>query len=326
MDIRQAIKAKISQRVSDFALITNYWLNNYAEVIWVIGDGRSGSTWVSSLINHDKRYREMFEPFHPQLVSGMNFLLPHQYIRPRDSNKQLEMIASRVFSGRFKNRRVDSESHSLFYKGLLIKDIFANLFSCWVSVHFPEVKIILLIRNPFSVALSKYKLKNWFWVTDPLELLEQHALYEDYLQPFEDLIRKISSEGNYLLRQILIWSIINYVPLCQFKRGQIHLIFYEDVFTNPSHEISKVFGFIKPHMGNRPVDLDRESVDRPSRFSEHESNIVRGTMPVTSWKNELTSRQIDAGCEILQCFGFADLYNDNGMPNRQALNDIHKKI
>jgi len=325
MKIGKAIKSKVIPPVRDFSLIANYWLNNYREVIWLIGDGRSGTTWVSDLINHDKSYREMFEPFHPRLVNGMNFLLPHQYIRPGDSNKQLEKIASDVFSGKFRNPRVDSDNRPLFYKGLLIKDIFANLFSYWASLHFAKVKIILLIRNPFSVALSKYKLKNWFWATEPLDLLKQYPLYEDYLHPFEDLIRRTSREGNYVSCQILIWSIINYVPLRQFKQGQIQVIFYEEVFVKPSQEVSKIFRFVRPTNENHFMALGRESVNRLSRVAGPHSNVTRGTSPITSWKNELTSHQIDAGLNILQCFGFADLYDDNSMPKWHVLNNIHEK-
>jgi hypothetical protein len=235
------------------------------------------------------------------------------------------MIATDVFKGKFRNHRVDSENRSLLYKGLLIKDIFANLYSYWVSFHFPKVKIILLIRNPFAVALSKYKLKNWFWVTEPIELLEQHALYEDYLQPFEDLIRRTSREGNYVLCQILIWSILNYVPLCQFKRGQIHVLFYEDVFIKPSYEISKVFSFIRPNAENFHINLNGESINQLSRFAGHENNLSKGTTPIISWKSELTSQQINAGLNILEYFGFAELYDNNAIPNRQALYRIHKE-
>ena len=321
MKIGKARKSK----VRNWALIANYWLNNYKEVIWLIGDGRSGTTWVSDLINHDKSYREMFEPFHPRLIKGMNFLLPHQYIRPHDSNKQLEIIASGVFSGKFRNPRVDKGNRSFLYKGLLIKDIFANLFSYWASLRFPKVKIILLIRNPFSVALSKYKLKNWFWVTNPLDLLEQYPLYEDYLHPFEDVIRRTSREGNFVSCQILIWSIINYVPLRQFKQGQIKLIFYEEIFFKPLYEVSKIFRFVRPSIENHHINLDRESVNRLSRTAGPESNLSSGTSPITSWKNELTSQQIDAGLKILQCFGFAELYDDNSMPKWHVLSNIHER-
>lgn len=113
------------------------------------------------------------------------------------------------------------------------------------------------MRNPFSVALSTYKTKDSGWFTDPLVLLNQTALFEDYLHPFEDAIRKISIGNDYILCQILIWSIINYVPLRQFKLCQIHICFYEDIINDPNREISKIFRFVKPETENYQVNLDK---------------------------------------------------------------------
>jgi len=319
--MKKKIKFK-SNAARNAVLHANRWLNNYDDVIWLIGDGRSGTTWVSDLINHDKKYREMFEPFHPKLVDGMGFLLPHQYVRAHETSIQLEKAASDVFSGKLTHKRVDSVNRSLVYKGLLIKDIFANLFSYWASVHFPKLKIILLIRNPFSVALSKYITKNWFWVTDPMVLLNQADLYEDYLYQFEEIIRKTSSKNDYILNQVLIWSIINYVPLRQFKPGQIHIVFYEQIYADPSREISRLFRSDSP---NNQLIIDEQIVRRPSRVAGEESNILRGISPVSSWKNVLTVQQIDAGFKILEEFGFEKVYGVSPMPNRQALYEIHRQ-
>ena len=305
--------------VKKIVLTANYWNKNYKEVIWLIGDGRSGTTWLSDLINHDNRYRSMFEPFHSQSVK---FLKPHQYMRPDAANKPLEKMASDVFSGKYTGRRVDRYNHSFVYKGLLIKDIFANLFACWASVRFPNIKIVLLIRNPFSVALSKLKKKGAFWAVEPLEFLEQHSLYEDYLLPFENLIRETSGHKDFILSQILIWAIVNYIPLRQFKPGQIHMVFYEDLYAQPDFEISKISRFIRPGAENRQIKLDRHIVNQPSRVSGAQSNLTLGLSPVTSWKNELTSRKIDAGLRILESFGFEQLYNDNSMPDKNEFNKI----
>ena len=92
-------KSKLVNLARTTVLKANYALNNYGEVIWLIGDGRSGTTWVSDLINHDKKYREMFEPFHPKIVRDMNFIMPHQYIRQNDSNEKLTALASNIFRG-----------------------------------------------------------------------------------------------------------------------------------------------------------------------------------------------------------------------------------
>ncbi len=82
----------LKRKLSSLALRMNYWFGNYKDVLWLIGDGRSGTTWVSSLINFDSHYREMFEPFHPAMVGEMDFLLPHQYVRPGDKHQKLEQI------------------------------------------------------------------------------------------------------------------------------------------------------------------------------------------------------------------------------------------
>lgn len=321
--IEQIILSHLLKPVRDVTLHANRWFDNYDEVIWLIGDGRSGTTWVADLINHDRKYREMFEPFHPQHVDEMSFLSPHQYIRPGDSHDQLESIASDVFSGTFTHPVVDSANHSHLYNGLLIKDIFANLFAYWASVRFPNLKIILLVRNPFSVALSKSKKKDWFWVTDPMLLLNQQNLYDDYLHPFEDLIRKTSESSDYILRQVLIWSIINYVPLKQFSPGQLHITFYEEVFADPNNQVSSAFRFVKNTRENCHVELNEETIKRPSRVVSKESSLFQGKSPVTSWKDELSLRQIDAGLNILNEFGLAELYDENSMPNKDVLYSIH---
>lgn len=302
----------------DIVLWANYKLGNYDDVIWLIGDGRSGTTWVSNLINYEKKYREMFEPFHPELVDSCRFLLPHQYVRPTESNISLERFASSVFSGNFYHERVDVDNHVFSYRGLLIKDIFANLLAYWVSRQFPNVKIVLLLRNPFSVALSKFKKKDWFWVDDPMVLFNQVALREDYLAEFEDLAYRVVEEGDYIVKQVLIWSVINYVPLSQFSSDDIRVVFYEDIQQNPNEVIGELMS--GPARGkNSQYSIDSKVINRPSRVCGSESNLLDGSSPITSWKKELTSRQIDLGFEVLGRFGFGGLYDDSSMPNKSVL-------
>ena len=322
MDIKLAIKSRLTHPIKKIVSTANYLNNNYKDVIWLIGDGRSGTTWVSDLINNKKYYRTLFEPFHPQFVK---FLQPHQYLRPGVSHNLLEKMASDVFAGRYTGLRVDRDSQSFVFKGLLIKDIFANLISFWVATQFQKVKIVLLIRNPFSVALSKFKKKGAFWTTEPMDFLKQQNLYEDYLHPFESLIVKTSLKKDYILSQVLIWSIINYVPLCQFNPDQIHTVFYEDVYEDPNYEISRINNFINPCSENKKNILSPKIVNKPSRVSGTGSNIVRGVSPITSWKKELTSMQIYEGYHILQSFGFHNLYNEDSMPNQICLKNLTKK-
>ena len=321
-------KSKEKSKAINFArkliLKANHVLGNYSEVIWLLGDGRSGTTWVSELINYEKKYREIFEPFHPMLNRDAGFIVPHQYIRPYDLDEKLNGFASNLFSGKYNNQRVDyCSNYALLYNGILIKDIFANLLCYSVFLEFDEVKPILLIRNPFAVALSKYKKKNWLWATEPLDLLNQTALYEDFLYPFEDLIRETSGKGNYILNQILIWSIINYIPLRQFETGDIYVCFYENMYAQPSRETSNIFCYIKGKENYR-IMLNEDIVNRPSRAIGTESNLLSGTSPIVSWKSELSHHVIDDGLKILQYFGFDDLYDDESMPNMDVFRRIHE--
>jgi len=290
----------------------NYSRNRYNEVVWLIGDGRSGTTWLSTLLKYNNRYREMFEPFHPIPGNGVR-VKAHQYIRPGDRLNPLYPMASNVFDGKYSHHRVDFGNLRIRYDGLLIKDIFANLFARWAKEHFPSVRIVLLIRNPFSVALSKQKKPTWYWATDPKIFLDQDELVSDYLQPYYDLIAGCGDD--YIERQLLIWSIIHHIPLQQFERGQICPVFYEDLYCSPSTEMARVTGYIRNTDTAVRLQLPDKLIRRPSRVSGKESTLRSGRSPIDSWKQELTARQIDRGYEIMDRFNLADLYGEDGMPN-----------
>jgi len=305
LKIKDVIKKKV--QLSTFHL--NHLLKKYDKTLWLIGDGRSGTTWVSNLINYDAYFREMFEPFHPEFIEGMDFISSHYYLRPDGSHKNFRRASDQVFLGKLFNSRVDQGNSTAIYKGLFIKDIFGNLFSNWIYRNYSDVKITLLVRNPFAVAASKYAKRDWSWVVDPYTLLTQQMLRDDYLVSFEDLIHKTCSEDDYILNQILIWSVIHYVPFKQFKSDQIHMMFYENVFLHPQQEISALLKFInKPFIG-----LPDEIIKKPSKVVG--KNINSGKSPINSWMNELPTSTIDKGMHILQQFGLDNVYDSNSLPN-----------
>ena len=228
---------------------------NYSSKVWLIGDGRSGTTWVSDLINYDKFYREVFEPFHPFLISPNKFLSSHYYARPGTKNQELYDVSKRVFSGNFSHPRTDFNNSNKIYNALFIKDIFANLFSYWVHENFDDLKIILLVRNPFAVALSKYHKRHWHWVNDPMTLFNQLDLRNDYLYAYEDIIFDTVKMNSFILNQILIWAIIHFIPFRQFNSEEIHLLFYENILTNPIEELSRLTNYIDKKFDQLPNDI-----------------------------------------------------------------------
>ena len=173
------MKAKEFLRMNlNYAVIAaNRLFNGMSKkVIWVVGDGRSGTTWVSNVINYHHRYRFMFEPFHPKFVGPAKKFKLFHYLRPEQHNNFFHNFAQSVFTGQLQHRRVDRYNRSYFFRGLLIKDIFANLLLKWVDVQFPTVRKVLILRHPCAVAVSKERLKNWTWMTDPRDFLVQGDL------------------------------------------------------------------------------------------------------------------------------------------------------
>lgn len=295
----------------------NYKSGRYKEVVWIIGDGRSGTTWVSDIINYDKRFRELFEPFHPDWVQAMSFLEYHQYIRPQHASAKFDAIAQAVFSGNFYHPRIDRTSKKLLYGGLLLKDISTNLFAYHVHQKFRNVKTVLLMRNPFAVAVSKYKKKEWNWMNEPEKFLQQEFLYQDYLKPFEALIKEVSQSDDYILKQVLIWSVINYVPLKQFKKEELCVIFYENLVLNPNEETARILDELGLSSGSNAVKIPQSLIDKPSIVSEKRSMPFSETLNL--WRNEVSETQLTKGREILEQFGFGSLYDSNSIPDAEIV-------
>jgi Sulfotransferase domain len=293
----------------DFALTANYLLGRYRkEVIWVVGDGRSGTTWLSSIINWHGRYREMFEPFHPELVPMMRSLRPFQYVRVGSLAGEFRDLVDMVFSGRLRDARVDSQTAPHLHSGLLVKDIFAHLFVAAVLHELPAVKLVLIIRNPVDVALSKLKLRSWWWPEGPRLFLDQENLMKDYLHPFEAQIASCSSD--FVVRQVMIWAILHYVLLRQRRQFRAHVVFYESLRGSPERELTTLFHFLQVDAlrDGLPVAL-LDAIKSPSRMSQKRSSES---------DPQCSPQQLAEIADVLATFGLDKLYDNDRMPTQAA--------
>lgn len=313
-------KKRLRRRLARLYYQTNFHLKLHLDpkgqrpkdIIWVVGDGRSGTTWLSNLINSRKQYRYMFEPFHPIMLPWMNEFKEFQYLRPDNTSKYFLDRGRVIFSGQLQHPRVNSHNMHKSRDGLLVKDIHGHLFLNWVDVQFPHVKKVLILRHPCAVALSKMRLKKWNWPQNPEIFFSQPELCQDYLSGFEQVAQK--ADGIFE-RYILTWAILHYVPLKQLTHRQIHLAFYEELCTNPERELSRLFSWL-----GEPTELDPELAEllkTPSRTSRGHSAIIAGTDLINGWRKELTPEQINRAMDILAVFGLDRIYNDALSPNTE---------
>ena len=130
----------------------------------------------------------------------------------------------------------------------------------------------------------------------------------DFVNPFREEIEKAQTRFEEF---IFRWCIQNYVPLKQFKRGEVHLIFYEEFCEKPESEISRLFSFL----GKSYDETVFANLRKPSPVSRGESAIISGGSLIDGWREQITDEQIHRAVEILSLFGLDKIYSQDSMPN-----------
>ncbi len=287
------------------------------EAVWLFGDGRSGTTWLANVINHDQRLAYYFEPIHfgdADLVGRVGGLRPTKYMSVDREAPALEGVVDEILRLRFAPRRQPPPDAK---QGVLVKDIFANLMIGWLGERWPWVKKILLVRHPFAVAASKVRLEEragWQFAAASPEVLAQYDLQSDFLGPYESLF---AQELEPFEAHVLAWAVAHYVPLSQLGKDDIHVVFYEDLLDNPAATSNELFRFLYGDQWRRHRwPAPRSAFDEPSHTSSDRVFAADAWIPVVS------EGQRRRGRAILQHFGVDTIYDQEGRPNHGAVDAL----
>lgn len=280
--------------------------SDFRKSILVAGTARSGTTWLGDLIASQIRCRILFEPFNPNLVPEYRGFRYFQYMRPGTENAEFCAFARKVFTGEIRNRWIDHQNEQIFPKYRLIKEIRANLALKWLHDHFPQVPIVFLIRHPCAVVLSRIEL-GWATDKDIKPFLSQPSLVSDYLSGHLDLIRDANTEEE---KHAIIWSVNNLVPLRQFRPGELKIVYYENLCTQPEIEMPDIFESI----GQRYLSLGIDKTNQPSQTTRKDSAVVTGMDKITSWKKRLSTIQIKNILKVVDAFGLSHVYGESFLP------------
>lgn len=262
--------------------------------VLISGSGRSGTTWLAELVNHDRSYRRVFEPFHPGRVKDFGAFRSKQYLRPDDRREEYLGPVRRALTGELRSRWAD-RGGPLLARRRLVKEIRGNLLLGWISANFPGMPLVLLLRHPRDVVLSRLALG---WRDNLSETMDQEDLVRDHLLPME---REIRAASDPYERHLFLWCIDNYVPLRQFCPGEIHLCFYENLIGSPEQELGSLFGFL-----GKPLDPSVYGLlGRPSPTSR------RGESRPQPEPGDRAERTAD----ILSLFGLNRIYGAGAVPD-----------
>ncbi len=287
---------------------------DYHASLILAGTGRSGTTWISEVINYRNEYRLMDEPFRNVSVDIVAHFNAMQYIRPDDSNEVYLEPVAQILSGRLRNSWTDRFNTRTVASQRLIKAIRANLFLKWMYNHFPGLRIAFLMRHPCAVVLSQWKLD---WDID-LEaiLLAQPQLMADHLEPYRE---EIEQATDLFEKRLWMWAVENYMPLAQFNPGEVHFAFYENFCEEPEQEIEKLFRFY----GKEWDESVLAAMRKPSNSSKPDSAVVSGKRRVDSWMSKVTDEQQEMVERMLKRFGLDAIYSaDSPFPKTENVNAL----
>lgn len=291
------------------AIAGRFYLNPEADPrksILIAGTARSGTTWLGDIIASQLPSRVLFEPFNPDLVPEYRGFHYFQYLRPGTAHPEFGAFARKVFTGALRNRWVDRQNERIHSQYRLIKEIRINLALKWLHDNFPEVPLLLLVRHPCAVVLSRMEL-GWATDRDIEPLLSQPDLVADHLTPYMALIQNATTDEE---KHAVIWSVSNLVPLKQFQPNEIKIVYYENLCTRPALELPAIFAAI-----GQPYHASKNAViSRPSQTTRVASAVVDGTDKISAWKKRLSAEQIENILQVVEAFGLGHLYGNSVSP------------
>ncbi|MGI9201701.1 MAG: hypothetical protein ACR2QL_11620 [Woeseiaceae bacterium] len=293
--------------------VFNRWLGRFEDKLLVIGEGRSGTTWLANLLNFDNHYRMLFEPFQSE-----NFRPPISYqseypFPDFDGSDVVARHIQKVIRGDFISGHANVQFPNVLYRGLLIKDISAQLIIDQLCDSAPSMRKIMIFRHPFAVAESKSK--TFSWPTDPSTFLSADNPRSTEIENKREIINKVTATGDPILIQILLWCLSTRYALSSRSFSSFALVFYEDLIARPEHELPRIFS--KLNLFNRYSEnqqLIEEKLGHRSHVTFRNNAIEDSRKQQAAWHNKWDATTIDAGLQILEEFGFQEVYSDSFSP------------
>lgn len=284
-------------------------LHDPTKSVILAGCGRSGTTWLGDVMNYRNSFRVMFEPFFPEKVPDLNgWWNPRQYLRPEvTAGRHAEQIRT-LIAGRISAPWIDQFNTRRFATRRLIKDIRINFLLKWIRTEWPALPIVFILRHPIPTALSQLKMG---WPPQFRHFTEQPELMSDFLEPYR---ADMDAARDPFEARVLVWCLMNWVPLRQFSNGGLHVIFYEDLCRR--HE--EVLPGLLARIGVRHTPWVLGKLFKASPLANGTSAILKGADPVDSWRDQVTPDQVAAAMRILGRFGLDRIYDETFLPKVPA--------
>jgi len=305
-------KYRIKNRIKKYSLDID---GGNKSTVFIAGMGRSGTTWLSELINYRQNYRDIFEPFLPYKVEISSPFKYLHYLNPNYEDEILSNSAKMILSGKFKSDWTDvNNQHILTFKRI-IKDIRTNLMLKWLSNIRPGMPILLIIRHPLAV-IDSYKKLGWGIeaggkTSDFDRIIEQKQLLRDF--PIVETNLKYIDKDDYISQLLYLWCVLYQVPIKQLSGTDHKIVFYENLLLYPEETLSDIFSYIGERFnGKKILDI----IKKPSITNYRKTDFnMDPTENIRKWQKSFTEIEVVKSQEIIKRFELDYLYDNDGFPS-----------
>lgn len=214
--------------------------------IFILGLGRSGTTWVSDIVSKYSGGLILFEPLHPQIYSDVSSIIYQESIMSAEVVEHIDAVLSKQLKHDWLLRnhlpstidQVDPKYVETIweYSEIIgLKSIRLNTSFISLVEHY-SAKAIYIIRHPLAV-IASIRNRPQFW--EDLGWGQHWRLFNNHIRGLN--FQKLSAGCTTHIEQLaFMWGYLNLRALKQLHHINSKPVFYEDLYTHPFDQVKDI--------------------------------------------------------------------------------------
>jgi hypothetical protein len=262
-------------------------------MIWIFGSGRSGSTWLRSMMGEMREHRVWDEPMVGRLFGEFYARAPKENLRSPDfimgepiRRGWTKSIRNFVLDGaRYSNPRLGSGDY------LVIKEPNGSVGAPLLMEALPESRMVLLIRDPRDVVasvLDAAREGGWLYETRDEDRAKRRRLADRKPDVFVSRRAEIYRQTVGMAREAY-----------ENHRGPKVLVRYEELRSDTLRTMRRLYSSLDIKVDDRDLEraVRKHAWERVPKGEKGEGKVYRKATP-GGWKEDLTPEQARAVEEI----------------------------
>ncbi len=303
--------------------------------VFILGFGRSGTTWICDIVSKASGTLVLFEPFHPSVTEASREV---SYAPVCENGASLKEYLNNVMGKRHRKmwlmrnhvpvrlEEISPNFLELIWENCRIrgfKEIRANFMLSWLHNNF-DAKIVYIIRHPCAVVSSILKRQNFWEFGWPgtYELFLARTVYNDHYKTHRiaRCLPVVEHAKTDFERIAVMWAVTHAVTLPELKELNLPLFYYEDFYAQPFPAVKELMAYLEMP----EIDLHPAHIFTPSMTTLKTLHGLYGMDKSVSregaslfWRGVLDEREVGTVLDIVRYFGI-ELYNETGFPVKEG--------